>query len=148
MRKVTAAVASMLIGGMLYVSLRSESLIMFRWFHLMGILGFVRIFRVLAAPYVDVIPRWVFLSLPQALWYFSGLLGFKCIWSSGAGTCQQGRAWMFAFSGSAFGFEVGQLFHLVPGRFDLLDLLLLLLAASAVVTMDYFERRGRWDCSE
>jgi hypothetical protein len=39
MTKLTVAVATMLIGGLLYISSRTESLTMFRWFSLIGVQG-------------------------------------------------------------------------------------------------------------
>jgi len=140
MRKTTAAIA-MFIGGMLYVSSRSESLIMFRWFDVMGLRNEVQAFRALTVPYLELFPKWVYLSLPQALWYFSGLLAFECIWGSMAATCRQRCAWVLTFSGMALGLEIGQWLHLVPGRFDILDLAFMLLAWSVVVIISSLERR-------
>ena len=141
MKKALVATVAMLIGGLLYISLRSESLAMFRWFAMLGVQDEVHAVRALTSAQLGRLPGWVYLSLPQALWYFSGLLGFECIWSVNAATTRERRAWILAFSGLALGLEIGQWLGLVPGRFDPLDLVLLLVAWSVAAAISSLGRR-------
>ena len=128
MMKIMASFGGMLMGGLLYIVSRSESLLMFRWFDMLGIQDEVRALRFWTHPYLNSLPHWVYFSLPQALWYFSGLLAFELIWGTDASIFQQRRAWICVFSVLALTLEFGQFFDIVPGRFDLLDLALLLVA--------------------
>jgi hypothetical protein len=120
------------MGGMLYVSSRSESLMMFHWFNAAGCRDEVQAFRSSVGDYLPALPPWVYFSLPQALWYCSGLLLFEYVWGTGAATRHQHRAWTVTFSIIALGGELGQYFRWVPGRFDMLDLILLIVAWSVV----------------
>lgn len=141
MRRMLAAITAMFLGGMLYILFRSESLAMFKWFAAMGIKEEVQASRLMAQPHLSNLPQWVYLSLPQALWYFSGLLAFECIWGTSPGTRRQRLAWMLIFSVLAFFLEAGQIIHVVPGNFDPLDLGLLLVVLGIVAAIGFLEQR-------
>jgi len=141
MRKALCAITAMFIGGLLYISSRSESLTMFRWFALMGLREEVNAFRVVSRPYLSLLPGWIRFSLPQALWYFSGLLSFDCIWGATPSNCWKYRAWLTMFSGLAVGMELGQYFRWVPGQFDIVDLTMLMVAWSAASIISSIDRR-------
>ena len=140
MKKTVAAIVVMLMGGGLYVSARSTSLTMFRWFDRAGLRDEVEILRAVAAPHLGALPRWMFFSLPQALWFFSGLLAFQCVWVHGGRNERQRWAWILTFSCAGFGMEVGQLFGILPGRFDPLDLVLLIVAWGLAMAIGSVER--------
>jgi len=53
---------------------------MFTWLDALGIRSQVLTLREYAKPYSIALPRWVIFSLPQALWLFSGIVAFSCIW--------------------------------------------------------------------
>jgi len=140
MRKMIAAVAGMFIGGMLYVLLRTDSLAMFKWLDTLAMQDEVQGLRFMARPHMSSLPQWVSFSLPQALWYFSGLLAFECIWGTSSRTLRQRRGWVLIFSSLAFGLEIGQFFHIMPGRFDPVDLALLFVAWGIVAVFSWVEQ--------
>ena len=141
MKRMIAAITAMFLGGMLYVLLRSESLAMFNWFDAIGIKEEVQILRSMARPHLSSLPLWVCFSLPQALWYLSGLLAFECIWGTSSSPRRQRQAWMLIFSILSFSLEAGQFFQVVPGHFDPLDLALLFVAWGIVAAMASLEQR-------
>lgn len=124
--KAILATLALLIGGAIYVLWRGKSLLMFTWFDALGMGRFVEALREYAGPYSQVFPHWVYFSLPQALWLFGGIVFFHCIWRNGAFLNK--LLWITVFAVTAFGFELGQYLHLVPGYFDLSDMLLLIVA--------------------
>jgi len=138
------AAVSLVCGGMVYILWRRESLLMFTWFDALGLKVLVRALRGIAAPYSHIFPPWVYFSLPQALWLFSGILFLDCIWRDVQGWRQ--ILWMAAFVAVAFGLELGQFSQVVPGHFDILDTILLVasfLAAGALVRYRRYLERGR-----
>jgi len=141
MRKALCAIIAMFIGGLLYISSRSESLTMFRWFAIVGLGDEVTAFRILSRPYLSLLPLWIQFSLPQALWYFSGFLSFECIWGATPGERWHRRAWLTIFSGLALGMELGQYLRWIPGRFDIVDLTLLVVAWSAAAAISSIDHR-------
>jgi hypothetical protein len=131
MKNAILGTAGLFVGGMLYVLARTRSLLMFKWFEVLGIGQEVQALRAFGGPYVKSLPQWVYFSLPQALWCFSGLLLFSSIWGFNSANLWPRRAWILAFSVFAVGLEVGQGLHWVPGRFDIADLMLLIIAICA-----------------
>lgn len=123
------AIASMGLGGMVYLLWRHDSLTMFRWLSALGVEGVVTELRAWAAPLSEELPPWVYLSLPQSLWLFSGCLAIHGLWR-GSGAVQQ-RCWTAVVLMLALGGELGQAAGLVPGVFDMVDLLLILFAFGA-----------------
>ncbi|MEX1024115.1 MAG: hypothetical protein WD226_03470 [Planctomycetota bacterium] len=123
------SIASMVLGGMTYVLWRPESLTMFSWFSALGGGDVVTEMRGWAAPFSEVLPSWVYLSLPQSLWLFSGCLAIHALWKDSRG--RQQRCWTAVIFSLALGGELGQAAGLVPGVFDPLDLALILAALGA-----------------
>jgi hypothetical protein len=148
--KTASALVAMSIGGMLYILSRSTTLVMFRWFRFIGIINGIQALRSSAHPYLDLLPNWVYFSLPEGLWYLSGLLAFEAIWGSEARLRRQRRAWLILFSLLAVGSELGQLPGWVPGRFDFMDLAALLAAWVVFASIGLIEsyRRAQERSSE
>jgi len=126
-KKALLGSLALFVGGMIYVVWRGQNLVMFAWFDTLGLSDSVARLRDYAAPYSRVLPHWFYYCLPQALWFFSGLLLLSCIWR-GAGT-REGVAWVAVFFIIGSAFESGQLLGLVPGYFDAGDTVLLAIAA-------------------
>lgn len=120
---VIASITGILIGGSIYILWRADTLLMFSWFQTLGMRNVVNVWRNWAAPY-SVFPRWVYFSLPQGLWLFSGLLAIHCIWRDSQ--CSEELTWCSLLLAIAGGLELGQLAGIVPGRFDPADLVTLL----------------------
>ena len=73
------------------------------------------------------IPNWVKYSLPDALWLFSFTYIIINIWNYKINE----HSFFWVFSATLIGIfsEIGQLIELIPGTFDKVDLILLLIAA-------------------
>jgi hypothetical protein len=139
--KLIVASAAMLTGGMIYVLWRSESLLMFSWFDALGIGPTVRMFREHAAPHAHALPHFIVFSLPQALWLFSGILFFRCIWPTGSRGSYM--LWTGVFVAIAFGFELGQLLNVVPGCFEVGDALSLI--AACLLALPFVSFTSHWE---
>jgi len=126
MSRAIVAILTMFVGGMTYVLWRPESLTMFSWFCQLGTGQFVDSLRAVAAPYANTFPVWFYYSLPEALWLYSGLASFDVIWAGHVGPA----AWVWSgiLAALALASEIGQSLGLVPGRFDYMDIALLLVA--------------------
>jgi hypothetical protein len=124
--EITISIATMFVGGMIYVLWRPDTLIMFSWFKTLGLQNSVEELRRVASPYASIFPSWVIYALPQALWFFSGLVAFHSIWA----TRSKKIYWIYfsGFVSIAFTTEFGQLLNVVPGHFDVSDVLWLLIA--------------------
>ena len=130
----TVALLTMLVGGLLYVLWRSDSLFMFGWFRSLGAERIVAGLRAAARPYRNNVPDWAIYSLPQGLWCFSGLIALRAIWQRVPDSPGL-YIWSVAFAVACFTLEWGQLLGMVPGQFDRVDLAFL---AAASVTACYY----------
>lgn len=116
----------MISGGVIYILWRPTSLNMFSWFSALGIEQYVANMRSLASFLSVSLPDWVRFSLPQALWLFSGCLAVHSIWKNFYS--KQEQFWMAAVLILALSGELGQVMGIIDGVFDVLDLMLLLVA--------------------
>ena len=135
------SIASMTIGGMVYVVWRPDSLKMFSWFSALGLDRPVDAIRAWGAAYAQALPNWVYLSLPQALWLFSGCLAVHSIWRDAR--CRQEQFWMAAVALLAVGGELGQAAGVIQGTFDPMDLAVVVLAFIAAQSIRLGDRRCR-----
>ena len=136
MKKALLASVALLIGGMIYVLWRSEALLMFIWFDALGMRPAVEILRGYAAPYSTTFPSWFYFSLPQALWLFSGILLFDSVWRGDARLHKW--FWVIVVAVSAIGGEFAQHWRFLPGTFDLLDIILCILALTIAILCIHF----------
>jgi hypothetical protein len=114
------AITSLAVGSMVYILWRPESLTMFSWFAALQMDGLISDIRQRAVAYSTVLPRWVYLSLPQALWVLSGCLAVHSIWRNVRSRHQQ--LWMFLVLTIALVGELGQAAGMIRGVFDYYDL--------------------------
>ncbi|MDP8289777.1 MAG: hypothetical protein P9M02_02255 [Candidatus Susulua stagnicola] len=138
MRKVLLSSLAIIFGGLIYIFWRSESLMMFSWFKELHIYSFVEYLRNVTQPCSNLFPRWFYYSLPNALWFFSGILLFHAIWDNKK-YLHQRIFWLTVFVSLVLGSEASQFFAIIPGTFDIIDLLLIFLAwlmALAVINRD------------
>jgi hypothetical protein len=126
MKRAAFPLAAVLIGGCIYILWRPDNLVMFHWFAVVGAGGLVATLRDVAASYAHFFPTWFYYSLPQALWFYSGLRAFDIIWGGRHPAAL--KLWASMFGALAFGSELAQGLGLVPGTFDWLDLGLLVVA--------------------
>ncbi len=115
-----------LVGGLIYILFRDESLCMFTWARALGLGGLVQAARVHSMPYVGYLPEWLLFSLPDGAWVFACTAVFARLWPDGPWPLR--LAWIGMGSILAIGGEIGQWFGFVPGTFDPTDLVAYALA--------------------
>jgi hypothetical protein len=82
-------------------------------------------------------------SLPDGLWLLSGILFIRALWLENTKT---GNIYILAICVCAFVLEICQMFHLLFGTFDVLDICAMVLAVfgEGVFYKCYFSRRIRY----
>ena len=115
-----------LVGGLIYILFRDESLCMFTWARALGLGGLVSEARVHSLPYVGYLPEWLLFSLPDGAWVFACTAVFARLWPDGPWLLRLG--WIGSGSILAIGGEIGQWFGFVPGTFDPTDMVAYALA--------------------
>lgn len=126
MKRITIGLLPVIVGGLIYLTYRTDTLLMFSWFDKIGLSGPIDFFRSNQQLQKMAIPGWVKFSLPDALWLFSFNYVLLTLW--GFNINRQSAFWLFLTPVIGLFSEVGQLIGVVPGTFDLVDLWLLLLA--------------------
>ena len=116
--------------------LRERTLLMFSWFDCIGLTTPIAALRYSIMPYSSIIPKWLYLSLPNALWTFGGILLFSNIWKKYP---MEKYLWVFIFSVIAVGSEFGQLIGIVPGTYDNNDVVLMLIFIFLAITMNIYQ---------
>ncbi len=114
-----------IFGGLIYILFRSDSLLMFKWFEFLGLSNIIYIVRecVINISLVD----WVRYSLPDGLWVYSFSTVLIILWN-------ENKTLLFYFLLIPFllgpGVEILQFFKLFEGTFDLMDLIITIVAFS------------------
>jgi hypothetical protein len=124
---IIKGIIPVVIGGLIYLTYRTDSLIMFGWFKSIGLSDLVTFFRTNELLQNLVIPNWVIYSLPDALWLFSFTYLTILIWDFKIS--RQSIFWICLAPAVGLFSEIGQLIGVIPGTFDRVDLLLLFFAA-------------------
>ena len=109
------------IGGLIYLLFRTDSLLMFSWAAQLSLLDLIEQGRAAAAPLLPHVPSVVLFSVPDGVWVFSATAFFARLWHDGPLWMRVG--WIGIAPAMAIGGELGQIVGLVPGTFDVLDLL-------------------------
>ena len=136
---VTTSILLLVVGGIIYALWRSQSLLMFQWLDAVGVARLVE--RIRADVLFIPVPAWIRYSLPDALWAASGVFLFSAIWSGSRSSLR--HIWMCIAPSLAIGGELAQAAHLIPGTFDIVDLLIcaLLSGASLLLTLRFSDVR-------
>ena len=116
----------LVLGGLIYLSWRSPSLLMFQWANSLRLDGAVAALRTGAAPFEASVPGWVQNSVPDGLWVYAYTAFLGRIW-------RDRSPWLALPAALALGGELGQAVGLVPGVFDVVDVLLMSVAAGAAL---------------
>lgn len=109
-----------LIGGIIYALFRSDTLLMFHWFKIIKIDQMVLFFRNSDFFKNMAVPGWIKYSLPDGLWIFSYVSLMILIWNNKIST--NSFFWIFLLPIIAILSELGQFAKVVPGTFDVYDL--------------------------
>ena len=135
-------VLPVIAGAAIYVLWRSPTLQVFHWLEAAGVGSVVRALRAAAAPARSLLPPWVLLSLPDGLWVYALTAWLAQIWRGAKGRARV--AWLSVGPCLGVGSELGQWAGLVPGTFDVADLIAG--AAAAALSLALNARRGEPSC--
>ena len=124
--RILTTLIPLIFGGLIYLTYRVETLKMFRWFDNIGATDFIIFLRTNEILQPISLPQWVKFSLPDALWIFSFTYFMLTIWKFKI--TKSSAFWIFLAPTIGLFSEIGQLIGLIPGTFDLVDLVLLIVA--------------------
>ena len=111
---------TLLLGGLVYISFRQDTLKMFRWFDSINLSAVISELRLLTLPLSDHLPNWFLYSLPDGLWLCSYLSVLLVVWDNVIS--KHNIHWLLLVPIIAIVSEIGQLFGIIPGTFDIFDL--------------------------
>ena len=110
---------ALIVGGLIYIRYRSDSLLMFDWFHYFNISDFISSIRSNSED--SNIYEWVIYNMPAGLWLFAYLLIIDAIWGNEKNA--QYLCHLYILPILAIVSELMQFFGGLPGTFDFLDLI-------------------------
>lgn len=111
---------TLIIGGLIYISFRAYSLIMFKWFAALSLDTLIVNLRETTMTIKQDLPDWFLFSLPDGLWIFSYISLMLLFWENEVN--RKNLFWIFIVPLTAITSEFGQILSIVPGTFDPLDL--------------------------
>jgi len=118
-------VFTLLLGGLIYILFRQDTLKMFSWFDSINVSAAISELRLCTVPLSGHFPNWFLYSLPDGLWLFSYLSVLLAVWDNVIS--KHNIHWLLLVPMIAIFSEIGQLFEIVPGTFDIFDLIFYLL---------------------
>ena len=118
-------VFTLLLGGLIYILFRQDTLKMFSWFDNINLSTAISELRLFTVPFSGHFPNWFLYSLPDGLWLFSYLSVLLAVWDNVIS--KHNIHWLLLVPMVAIFSEIGQLFEIVPGTFDIFDLIFYLL---------------------
>lgn len=107
----------LILGGFIYIIFRTETLIMFHWFKYLNFSDEINIIKNIKS--VHYFPNWFIYNLPDGLWIFSYTAISLEIWKHSI--TRQNIFWIFSIPIITVLSEFLQLFKMIPGTFDFLD---------------------------
>lgn len=118
-------ILTLILGGFIYISFRAESLTMFKWFATASLDAPIARLRAITLTLTPNLPNWFLYSLPDGIWVFSYISLMLLIWKNKIN--QENIVYIFSLPLIAILSEIGQLFKIVPGTFDTIDILFYIL---------------------
>jgi hypothetical protein len=125
-KNLIVAISPVVLGGLIYLTYRVEKLQMFTWSEKTGTSSIVYFLRTTKILQSIQLPAWVKFSLPDALWAFSFTYAMLLIWQFKI--TKINAFWVFIAPLTGIASELGQYWGYLPGTYDQVDLLLLLIA--------------------
>ena len=113
-------ILSLITGSLIYICFRANTLIMFNWFDKLMLTGAITAIREYSLPFRHKLPSWFIHSLPDGLWIFSYICFMLFVW--GRKIDMNNLFWFTLLPMIAILSEIGQLFGIVPGTFDMIDI--------------------------
>ncbi|WP_244283448.1 hypothetical protein [Flavobacterium hercynium] len=98
---------------------------MFTWFNILHLDTFFQRIRNYTSVINGNLPDFILYSLPDGLWMFSYISLVLYLWKNEVR--YENLFWIFIIPLIAIISELGQLFNIIPGTFDIIDLLLYIL---------------------
>ena len=123
---IVIAVGCLLVGLTLYVLFRPTSLRVFHWADSVGLTEVIGTLRTWVAGFNRYLPAWGIYSIPFALWVSSYLFFIQCIWRDSTSLAR--HVWFWCIPLIAIAAELAQGGYIIPGQFDLGDIIALILA--------------------
>lgn len=117
---LSESLAALLIGSLLYMLARPANLVAFDWFDAVGLGHLLTAARSATSGIAQALPHAVKFSLPDGLWAFAFTNTMVAIW--GRKLSRASAPWIALGPVVAIGSELGQALDLVPGTFDTVDL--------------------------
>lgn len=111
-------------GGMIYLLYRTTNLIMFEWVEYVDLGNSIRYLRNEMAYYS--LPQWIKFSLPDGLWVLSYVIFMGTIWKF---KLRESLFYILLLPIISVFSELLQLFDLLRGTFDIVDLIFYLFAS-------------------
>lgn len=117
-----SSVVTLTIGSLIYILFRTESLKVFVWLDSLSCLPIAENMREFTLEMVDGVPNWMLYSLPDGLWLSSYICSMLLIWKNRI--TKESQGWIFCMPIIAVLSEAGQLFKIIPGTFDWMDVMM------------------------
>lgn len=115
------AILTMIIGGLIYILFRTQTLIMFDWFKILLLEEHIENIRLTTMTYSENLPDWLLFSFPDGLWLFSYITLILVVWKNQIN--KHSIIWILVVPFYAIILEIGQLLDYWKGTFDFNDLL-------------------------
>ena len=111
---------TLLCGTLIYLLFRVSTLKVFSWLNFLGI-DFVNFdLRKNSINFAPKIPEWFIFSLPDGIWIFSYVVLMISIWNFNVN--KQSLFWLAIIPIIAIFSEIFQIFGIISGTFDIIDL--------------------------
>ena len=117
MRLISLCIIPIIVGGILYLAYRRNTLLMFTWFKNIGLSECINQLRHFASQHP--LPEWFVFSLPNGLWALS-FVSYVMIFAGSNRTLKY--ICMFIAVNIILDFEILQGFKIISGTFDIVDL--------------------------
>lgn len=126
-RTIIFGILPVSIGGLIYLTYRTDTLLMFKWFDNFLFSEIISLIRSNHFIQSIPIPEWFKFSIPDAFWLFSFTYFLLKIWEFKI--CFSSIIWILLTPLIGILSEIAQLTGLLPGTFDIIDLIFLIFAS-------------------
>jgi len=118
---VLVGITSLISGFSIYLFFRSDSIIYFNWLNNSFAVEIINEIRQNFTPLKSKLPTWFLFSLPDGLWLNSYMFFIFSI--RGTAFNLKNNVWFFSIPILILFHEIGQLFNIFDGTFDIFDLI-------------------------
>ena len=116
----------LLLGGTIYIGFRNSTLLLFTWADHFDLLYLVEKIRNELEAYKQYFPQWFIYSFPNGAWVWSMTSLYTLIWKRLS--LPHSYVWITMGLFLALFGEFGQALHLIPGTFDVVDILCIIVS--------------------